>query len=57
MPVFLERGGLDLKAIARVNDNKKVKIVHMREILTLMGYIHGGVSPSWYQKGLPSFYR
>ena len=36
---------LGLKALASASGNKKVEMVHMKEIQTLTGYISGGVSP------------
>ena len=36
---------LDLKAVATVSGNKKVEMIHVKEIQQLTGYIRGGVSP------------
>ena len=36
---------LDLKAIAAVSEDKKVEMVHVKEIQQLTGYLRGGVSP------------
>ena len=36
---------LDLKALATVSQNKKVEMVHLKEVQPLTGYIRGGVSP------------
>ncbi|KUK61738.1 MAG: YbaK/ebsC protein [Synergistales bacterium 57_84] len=44
---------LDLKALAAASGNKKVEMVHMREIQSLTGYIRGGVSP----QGRPAIHR
>jgi len=46
---------LDLKAIATASGNKKVEMVHVREILQLTGYIRGGVSPIGTKKHYPTF--
>ncbi len=46
---------LDLKALARASGNKKVEMVHMKEIQTLTGYIRGGVSPLGTKKNYPLF--
>lgn len=46
---------LDLKAIATASGNKKVEMVHVREILQLTGYIRGGVSPIGTKKRYPIF--
>jgi Cys-tRNA(Pro)/Cys-tRNA(Cys) deacylase len=47
--------GLDLKAIATVSGNKKVEMVHVKEIQQLTGYIRGGVSPIGTKKHYPIF--
>ena len=36
---------LDLKAFAAVTGNKKVELIHVKEIQPLTGYVRGGVSP------------
>ena len=46
---------LDLKAIAAVSGNKKVEMVHVKEIQQLTGYIRGGVSPIGTKKCYPIF--
>jgi Cys-tRNA(Pro)/Cys-tRNA(Cys) deacylase len=46
---------LDLKAIATVSGNKKVEMVHVKEIQQLTGYIRGGVSPIGTKKRYPIF--
>ena len=46
---------LDLKAIAEVSGNKKVEMVHVKEIQQLTGYIRGGVSPIGGRKRYPIF--
>jgi Cys-tRNA(Pro)/Cys-tRNA(Cys) deacylase len=46
---------LDLKAIAAVSGNKKVEMVHVKEIQQLTGYIRGGVSPIGTKKRYPIF--
>ncbi len=46
---------LDLKAIAEVSGNKKVEMVHVKEIQQLTGYIRGGVSPIGTKKRYPVF--
>lgn len=40
------REELDLKKAAAVTDNKKVELVHVKELLNLTGYIRGAVPPS-----------
>ena len=46
---------LDLKAIAATSGNKKVEMVHVKEIQQLTGYIRGGVSPIGTKKRYPIF--
>jgi Cys-tRNA(Pro)/Cys-tRNA(Cys) deacylase len=46
---------LDLKGLAQISGNKKVEMVHVKEILGLTGYIRGGVSPLGMKKAYPFF--
>jgi Cys-tRNA(Pro)/Cys-tRNA(Cys) deacylase len=46
---------LDLKALAAVSGNKKVEMVHVKEIQGLTGYIRGGVSPIGMKKKYATF--
>ncbi len=46
---------LDLKATAEASGNKKVEMVHVKEIQQLTGYIRGGVSPIGVKKRYPIF--
>ena len=46
---------LDLKAMATESGNKKVEMVHVKEIQQLTGYIRGGVSPIGTKKHYPTF--
>ena len=46
---------LDLKAIATISGNKRVEMVHVKEIQELTGYIRGGVSPIGTKKLYPIF--
>ena len=46
---------LDLKAIAEVSGNKKVEMVHVKEIQQLTGYVRGGLSPNGTKKRYPIF--
>ena len=41
---------LDLKKAAQVSGNKKVEMIHVKEILGLTGYIRGGCSPIGMKK-------
>ncbi|WP_282937433.1 Cys-tRNA(Pro) deacylase [Paenibacillus sp. RC67] len=46
---------LDLKALASISGNKKVEMVPVKEIMTLTGYIRGGVSPLGVKKKYPLY--
>jgi len=46
---------LDLKAMAAVSGDKKVEMVHVKEIQQITGYIRGGVSPVGAKKHYPVF--
>lgn len=48
-------GELDLKALAAASQNKKVEMVHLKEVLPLTGYIRGGVSPIGTKKPYPVY--
>ena len=52
MPVDLE---IDLKKAARVTGNKKIEMVHVKDLLALTGYIRGGCSPIGMKKQFPTF--
>ncbi len=46
---------LDLKALAAASGNKRVEMVHVKELQSLTGYIRGGVSPLGGKKHYPIF--
>ncbi|MEW8978334.1 MAG: Cys-tRNA(Pro) deacylase [Symbiobacterium sp.] len=46
---------LDLKKLAAISGNKKVEMVHVREIQGLTGYVRGGVSPLGMKKHYPYY--
>lgn len=46
---------LDLKALASASGNKKVDLVPVKEVLSLTGYIRGGVSPIGGRKPYPFY--
>lgn len=46
---------LNLKALASVSGNKRVEMVHLREVQGLTGYIRGGVSPLGAKKRYPVY--
>ena len=43
--VIKGNGELNLKALAKASGNKRVEMVHLKEVQPLTGYIRGGVSP------------
>ena len=48
-------GAEDLKKAAKVTGNKKVEMIHVKELLPLTGYIRGGCSPIGMKKPLPTW--
>lgn len=48
-------GVLDLKTAARLTGNKRVEMLHVRELPALTGYIRGGCSPIGMKKNYPTF--
>ena len=46
---------LDLKKAAAAAGDKKVEMIHMKELLGLTGYIRGGCSPVGMKKQYPAF--
>ena len=46
---------LDLKKAASVSKNKKVDMIHVKELLGLTGYIRGGCSPIGMKKKYPTY--
>lgn len=46
---------LDLKAMAKISRNKRVEMVHLKEMLPLTGYIRGGCSPIGAKKNYPVY--
>lgn len=52
IPVAME---LDLKKCAQVSGNKKVEMIHVKELLGLTGYIRGGCSPVGMKKLYPTW--
>lgn len=46
---------LDLKKAAAASGNKKVEMIHVRELLPLTGYIRGGCSPIGMKKQFPTW--
>ena len=52
IPVCCE---LDLKKAAKAAGDKKVELIHVKELLPLTGYIRGGCSPVGMKKKYPTF--
>lgn len=48
---------VDLKKAAKVTANKKVEMIHVKELLPLTGYIRGGCSPIGMKKPLPTWFH
>ena len=46
---------LDLKNTARAAGDKKVEMIHMKDLLAVTGYIRGGCSPIGMKKQFPTF--
>ena len=53
IPVCFE---LDLKKAARITGDKKIEMVHVKELLGLTGYIRGGCSPVGMKKKYPTHF-
>lgn len=45
---------LDLKKCAQVAGEKKIELIHVRELLPLTGYVRGGCSPVGMKKKFPT---
>ncbi len=46
---------LDLKKLAKVSGNKKVEMIHMKDLLKITGYMRGGCSPLGMKKLFPTY--
>ena len=46
---------LDLKKAAALTRDKKIEMIHVRELQSLTGYIRGGCSPIGMKKKYPTF--
>jgi Cys-tRNA(Pro)/Cys-tRNA(Cys) deacylase len=46
---------LDLKKAAAASKNKKVEMLHVKDLLGLTGYVRGGCSPIGMKKKFPTF--
>lgn len=47
---------IDLRAAAALTGNKKIEMVHVRDLLALTGYIRGGCSPIGMKKKFPTWF-
>ncbi|MDE6875859.1 MAG: Cys-tRNA(Pro) deacylase [Lachnospiraceae bacterium] len=47
---------LDLKKAAKAVGDKKIELVHVKELLGLTGYIRGGCSPVGMKKKFPTYF-
>lgn len=47
---------LDLKKTARVSGDKRVEMIHVKELRDLTGYVRGGCSPIGMKKPFPTFF-
>lgn len=46
---------LDLRRAAQISGNKKLEMIHVKELLPLTGYMRGGCSPIGMKKRFPTF--
>ena len=55
--VFMVPGtfDLDLKKAAKAAGEKKIEMIHLKELLPLTGYVHGGCSPVGMKKPFPTY--
>lgn len=53
--VIPSAANLDLKKAASVSGNKRIEMIHVKEIFDLTGYIRGGCSPIGMKKQYPTF--
>ena len=46
---------IDLKKAAQITGNKRLEMIHVKDLLALTGYIRGGVSPIGMKKKFPTY--
>ncbi|MBR6729393.1 MAG: Cys-tRNA(Pro) deacylase [Clostridia bacterium] len=46
---------IDLKKAAAVTKNKKIEMIHVKDLLQLTGYVRGGCSPIGMKKKFPTY--
>ena len=54
IPVCCE---LDLKKAAKAAGDKKIELIHVKDLLATTGYIRGGCSPIGMKKPFPTFFH
>ena len=47
---------IDLRRAASITGNKKIEMIHVKDLLALTGYIRGGVSPIGMKKKFPTYF-
>lgn len=47
---------LDLKKVATATKDKKVEMIHMKDLLGITGYVRGGCSPIGMKKKFPTYF-
>lgn len=47
---------IDLRRAAALTGNKKIEMVHVKDLLALTGYIRGGCSPIGMKKKFPTYF-
>lgn len=47
---------VDLRRAAALTGNKKIEMLHVKDLLTVTGYIRGGCSPIGMKKKFPTFF-
>ena len=48
---------VDLKKAARVSGNKSCELIHMKDLLSVAGYIRGACSPVGMKKAYPTYFH
>jgi len=46
---------IDLRAAATLTKNKRIEMIHVKDLLALTGYIRGGCSPIGMKKKFPTY--
>ncbi|WP_304960594.1 Cys-tRNA(Pro) deacylase [Thomasclavelia cocleata] len=53
IPVLEE---IDLKKLAKLSHNKSVSMIHLKDLLQITGYLHGGCSPIGMKKKFDTYF-